>query len=413
MEFANSESVMAQIDAAQIDLLFNRSTNLSSAAIVYFVTQLTRVSREELGSVDQPRIFALQKLVEVADYNMTRIPLVWSRIWHVLSQHFVEAAMHQNPQVGMYALDSLRQLALKFLERDEMSDFQGEFLSPFATVMSKTTNVSREVREMAMQSISNTVHQRITHLQKSGWKTVFRILRAASKDTESDIVSEKAFSVLETVITQQNDIFLENFEEGVCALAAVGQGKANTTLALKAIGYLVQATEHLASVEGVPSPVAVEGAAGVAEGERNRVTDWLLVLQGLSALVGDRRQEVRAAALEAVYDCLWKHGREAFDEDMWRIVLKGVIKPLFDEVHQQLSRGDAGLAEPLASKVLAGLRDISPENFSRCLPELFPMLSELISVDSRVVRLAVQDIFLNQVSSALASIPRAKRTTST
>lgn len=37
-----------------------------------------------------PRIFSLQKLVEVADYNMNRIRLIWSKIWAVLLQHFIE-----------------------------------------------------------------------------------------------------------------------------------------------------------------------------------------------------------------------------------------------------------------------------------------------------------------------------------
>lgn len=91
-----------------------------------------QVSKEELALADQPRIFSLQKLVEaeqlllcqrilsvsergcfsnlskamyvvlsrtfidvdrmqVADFNMSRMRVVWGRIWRVLSSHFVEA----------------------------------------------------------------------------------------------------------------------------------------------------------------------------------------------------------------------------------------------------------------------------------------------------------------------------------
>jgi hypothetical protein len=40
-------------------------------------------------------------------------------------------------QVAMYAVDSLRQLAIKFLERDELANytFQNDFLRPFVVVM--------------------------------------------------------------------------------------------------------------------------------------------------------------------------------------------------------------------------------------------------------------------------------------
>jgi brefeldin A-inhibited guanine nucleotide-exchange protein len=33
-------------------------------------------------------MFCLQKLVEVAYYNMGRIRIVWARIWEVMGQHF-------------------------------------------------------------------------------------------------------------------------------------------------------------------------------------------------------------------------------------------------------------------------------------------------------------------------------------
>lgn len=49
--------------------------------------------------------------------------LVWSRIWAVLADFFIEVGCHPNLSVAMYAVDSLRQLAMKFLERDELANF--------------------------------------------------------------------------------------------------------------------------------------------------------------------------------------------------------------------------------------------------------------------------------------------------
>ena len=48
----------------------------------------------------------------------------------------------------MYAVDSLKQLAMKFLEKNEMANyhFQKEFLKPFELITAKNTNV--QIRDM-------------------------------------------------------------------------------------------------------------------------------------------------------------------------------------------------------------------------------------------------------------------------
>lgn len=50
--------------------------------------------------MSQPRIFSLQKLVEVADFNMdSRGRIVWANVWGVLSQHFSALGAHSNRYV--------------------------------------------------------------------------------------------------------------------------------------------------------------------------------------------------------------------------------------------------------------------------------------------------------------------------
>ena len=43
---------------------------------------------DELSNATSPRMFSLQKIVEIAYYNMNRIRLQWSRIWAVLGEYF-------------------------------------------------------------------------------------------------------------------------------------------------------------------------------------------------------------------------------------------------------------------------------------------------------------------------------------
>ncbi len=62
---------------------------------------------------------------------------MWARIWSVLSQHFIAAGSHHEEKVAMYAIDSLRQLGMKYLERAELNKFtfQNDILKPFVILM--------------------------------------------------------------------------------------------------------------------------------------------------------------------------------------------------------------------------------------------------------------------------------------
>ena len=112
-----------RIDASAIDRVFTGSANLDEKAIIDFVSALRQISEVELSNAQQPRVFALQKIVEITSYNMGRIRLVWNRIWAIISEYFIQAGTHPNLNVSIFAIDSVRQLAMKFLEKDELACF--------------------------------------------------------------------------------------------------------------------------------------------------------------------------------------------------------------------------------------------------------------------------------------------------
>ena len=105
------------------------SRNLNGDAIVHFVKALCQISKEELSSSD-PRMYSLNKLVEISYYNMERIRLQWSRIWAVLGNHFNVVGCSESQKIAIFATDSLKQLSLKFLEKGELQNFhfQKDFL---------------------------------------------------------------------------------------------------------------------------------------------------------------------------------------------------------------------------------------------------------------------------------------------
>ena len=65
---------------------------------VDFVRWLCAVSMDELASAHQPRMFSLQKIVEISYYNMNRIRLQWSRIWQVIGDHFNKVSVLEDLQ---------------------------------------------------------------------------------------------------------------------------------------------------------------------------------------------------------------------------------------------------------------------------------------------------------------------------
>lgn len=73
-----------------------------------------------------------------------RTRFTWIKVWSRLGDHFSMMGSHSNQRVADFSIDSLRQLAKKFLEKDEHHNFnfQKEFLRPFQTIMA-TSHASR------------------------------------------------------------------------------------------------------------------------------------------------------------------------------------------------------------------------------------------------------------------------------
>ena len=109
------------------DRIFTSTAELSGDAIVHFVRALSEVSWQEIqssGNSESPRTYSLQKLVEISYYNMTRVRFEWSNIWAVLGEHFNDVGCHPNTNVVFFALDSLRQLSMRFMELEELPGFK-------------------------------------------------------------------------------------------------------------------------------------------------------------------------------------------------------------------------------------------------------------------------------------------------
>jgi brefeldin A-inhibited guanine nucleotide-exchange protein len=167
-----------------VDRIFTNTANLSGDAILYFVKALTQVSWQEIqssGQSESPRTYSLQKIVEISGYNMTRVRFQWANIWQVLGQHFNMVGCHGNTHVVYFALDSLRQLSMRFLEIEELPGFkfQKDFLKPFEHIIGNSTVVA--VKDMVLRCLIQMIQARGENI-RSGWKTMFGVFTVAARE---------------------------------------------------------------------------------------------------------------------------------------------------------------------------------------------------------------------------------------
>jgi len=210
--------VVAEIDQSKVDAIFSISVNLDSEGITDFICNICEVSREELSDQENPRIFSLQKLVEVADLNMSRIAFVWKDIWQVVSKHLVEAGSHPNSDILTFAVDSIKQLAHKFLAKEELTSYkyQREFLKPFEIILAN--NLKRyDVIEFLIYCVVDVSRKSGKNI-KSGWSIVFNILGLIGKSIENEHVVNNSFAILSEILQMHYEVLTEYFEDVLSCL---------------------------------------------------------------------------------------------------------------------------------------------------------------------------------------------------
>ncbi|KAL3315565.1 Protein transport protein sec71, partial [Cichlidogyrus casuarinus] len=216
-----------------VDKIFSGSVRLDGDAIVEFVKALCQVSREEL-SLSQPRMFSLQKVVEISYYNMGRIRLQWSRIWEHVGAHFTSAGRSHNENVAIFVVDSLRQLSVKLIEKGELPNFhfQKEFLRPFVSILDPNDlfekgsgavynspaepivcEASLSVQDMVIRCINQLVFGNWKNL-RSGWTNLFMVFQRTALSPHESIV-ELAFQgcqqTVEKILEDNFDLLAASF----------------------------------------------------------------------------------------------------------------------------------------------------------------------------------------------------------
>ena len=328
-----------------VDRIFTNTANLSGDAIVHFARALTEVSWDEIkvsGSNDSPRTYSLQKIVEISYYNMTRVRFEWTNIWDVLGEHFNRVGCHNNTTIVFFALDSLRQLSMRFMEIEELPGFkfQKDFLKPFEHVLSNSHNVA--VKDMVLRCLIQMILAKGDNI-RSGWRTMFGVFTVAAREPYESIVglayenvsqiyktkfgvviSQGAFTDLIVCLTEfsKNTRFQKKSLQALEALKSIIPRMLKTPECPLSQNFNSLAAGAEAALKS-PSMQLQQGRTSVEEGY------WFPVLFAFhDILMTGEDLEVRSSALEYFFETLQRYGGD-FGPEFWDILWRQQLEPIF------------------------------------------------------------------------------------
>ncbi|XP_072427585.1 brefeldin A-inhibited guanine nucleotide-exchange protein 1 isoform X3 [Chiloscyllium punctatum] len=322
----SSQSVVVAVDR-----IFTGSTRLDGNAIVDFVRWLCAVSMDELASPTHPRMFSLQKIVEISYYNMGRIRLQWSRIWEVIGDHFNKVGCNPNEDVAIFAVDSLRQLSMKFLEKGELANFrfQKDFLRPFEHIMKK--NRSPTIRDMVVRCIAQMVNSQAGNI-RSGWKNIFSVFHLAASDQDESIV-ELAFQttghIVMNVFAKYFPATIDSFQDAVKCLSEFACNAAFPDTSMEAIRLIRHCAKYVSERPQAFKEYTSDDMNVAAE-DRVWVRGWFPILFELSCIINRCKLDVRTRGLTVMFEIMKTYGH-TFEKHWWQDLFRIVFR-IFDNM---------------------------------------------------------------------------------
>ncbi|KAB5523831.1 hypothetical protein GE09DRAFT_1293293 [Coniochaeta sp. 2T2.1] len=327
-----------------VDRIFSNTAHLSGEAIVYFARALTEVSWDEIkvsGSNESPRTYSLRKIVEISYYNMTRVRFEWTNIWDVLGDHFNRIGCHANTVIVENALDSLRQLSIRFMEIEELPGFkfQKDFLKPFEHVMSNTNDVT--VKDLVLRCLIQMIQAKGENI-RSGWRTMFGVFTVAAREPYESIVNLAYENVTQVYKTRFGVVISQGaFTDLIVCLTEFSKNIRFQKKSLQAMETLKSIIPKMLKTPECPLSQRYNSTGSKLEptlkspatGQQTRTSDeegffFPVLFAFHDVLMTGEDLEVRSNALNYFFDALLRYGGD-FPADFWDILWRQQLYPIF------------------------------------------------------------------------------------
>eukprot|EP00088_Acartia_fossae_P042319 TRINITY_DN4441_c0_g1_i14.p1 TRINITY_DN4441_c0_g1~~TRINITY_DN4441_c0_g1_i14.p1 ORF type:complete len:745 (+),score=106.26 TRINITY_DN4441_c0_g1_i14:152-2236(+) len=327
---------------------------------------------------------------------MGRIRLQWSRIWQVLGDHINAVGCNNVQDISFFAVDSLRQLATKFIEKGELPNFhfQKDFLRPFEHIMK--CNKAGAVRDMVVRCVANMVHSQANNI-KSGWTNIFTVFHLAAADQDENIV-ELSFQTVGKITTElyekQFRIMIDSFQDSIKCLSEFACNSLFPDTSMESIRLIRRCAQFISTHSNLFQEQTMEDQPNkIPDTDRIWIKGWFPILFELSCIVSRCKLDVRTRGLTVLFDIVKSYG-DQFEAHWWQDLFQ-VLFRIFDSMKLK-QNSDEDLPDRVAAKTewlnttcnhaLYALTDVFSQYFAVVSPlllnDLFAQLQWCVQQDN-------------------------------
>ncbi len=309
-ETYREEFIMMQ---AAMDTLFVNSASTNGREFSTFIQGLCDASRNNLVQNSNTR-YGLDKLIEVAYFNMNRPDEERILMWTHIGDHLAEALyLTLDQQILTWIMDTMRQLAETFLEQNRgeqelLPDFARKVMGPFYHAIHRS-ELNPIVRDKLIMNCLGPIIFKKYAIIRSGWGCILKCIGRVAEFESGATMLEYLFDEFLSMMMVRNDYFSvitenDSFEDLVECLAKFAAS--SQPIAVYAIEFVSMCAQNLA-IGKVPT-----------KDEDHTIRLWKSLFTSLCKVVQyAERVEVRHNALEHVLSIIRSHCMGKHDTKFW------------------------------------------------------------------------------------------------
>ncbi len=313
IEKENMKLITKEIPSNDYEIIFSKTKNFDQVSIIDFVSSLCEIAKKQFINDEVTKIFFLQKVVEVAESNVKRNRYIWRNIWNTIGTFLTEVGLNNNTDNSITSIDSLRQLAMIYLPKEENSEFhfQTEFLKPFKEIWEKTNN--EHTKEYIIFCINNIVRNQ-THCIKSGWHIILEIYSSAINEDNINNNNEIAKQIFDTLY----DISINHFTDIKDILP-----------------NFIQCVGKYSLIK----PKEVNNILNNFKMKINKIENFQTLLSSYSPFISYENEEIRSLGLNNLFITL-NYGLSNLkglkeNSDFWKFFITTVLIPIIEELDKK------------------------------------------------------------------------------
>jgi len=214
--FLNKRNILSMnISDAICESIFCKTELFENITIINFIKELCAISQFELDTYYIPRLFSLNKLVELIHFNLFRSQFYFKQVWGIISQYLGNVVIkYSNENIWKHALDIIKQIVGKILEKKEYLNsgfnFQEDIFIIFENIFKEIEiNKTSDIKQEGIIDIVNFIVAQYGPNLNYGWKNIFNLIKIAF-DLNNNNINNNIINILKYINNHSKIIFYKN-----------------------------------------------------------------------------------------------------------------------------------------------------------------------------------------------------------